>query len=168
VIFVGTEKTFEIGSWVVYPSHGVGHLDRIEKFAVDGQKIEFFVISFNRNKLILKLPVKKAVESGLRKVLTKEEMKKALDVLSQKSRKKRMMWSKRAQEYETKINSGDPVAIAEVLRDLYKEGGETMQSFSERQIFQHAMGKLAKEISILEEIAEEEAVKKLEDILQAA
>jgi CarD family transcriptional regulator len=165
---VSSEKIFEIGSWVVYPSHGVGHLDSVEKLTVDGQKVEFFVISFNRNKLVLKLPVKKAVESGLRKVLTREEMKKALSVLSQKSRKRRMMWSKRAQEYEIKINSGNPVAIAEVLRDLYKEGGESTQSFSERQIFQHAMEKLAKEISILEEIAEEEAVKKLESILQAA
>lgn len=161
-------KTFEVGSWVVYPSHGVGRLEGIEKFEVDGNKIEFFVISFNRNKLVLKLPIKKAIEAGLRKVLSKDEMQTALDVLTQKGRKKRMMWSKRAQEYEVKINSGDPIAIAEVLRDLYKDGGDTVQSFSERQIFQQAMERLAREIAILDEIAEEEAIKKLETILKAA
>lgn len=162
------KKIFEVGTWVVYPSHGVGRLDGIEKFNINDEDIEFFIISFNRNKLVLKLPVNKAMNSGLRQILTKEEMEAALEILSQKSRKKRMMWSKRAQEYEVKINSGEPVAIAEVLRDLYKEGGESVQSFSERQIFQHAMERLAREISVLDEIAEEEAVKKLENILKAA
>ncbi len=163
-----TKKTFEIGAWVVYPSHGVGKLENIEKFDINGEKIEFFVITFNRSKLTLKLPVAKAIECGLRKVLTKSEMQLALEVLTQKGKKKRMMWSKRAQEYEQKINSGDPVAIAEVLRDLYKDGGDTVQSFSERQIFQQAMERLAKEIAILEEIEESAAIKKLEEILQAA
>lgn len=161
-------KTFEVGSWVVYPSHGVGRLEGMEKFEIEGKKIEFFIISFNRNKLVLKLPVKKAMDAGLRKVLSRNEMQMALDVLTQRGRKKRMMWSKRAQEYEIKINSGDPVAIAEVLRDLYKDGGEPVQSFSERQIFQQAMERLAREIAILDEIEEEDAVKKLETILQAA
>lgn len=162
------EKTFEIGSWVVYPSHGVGRLEGIETFDIDGDKVKFFIISFNRSKLVLKLPVKKALDAGLRKVLSKHEMQMALEVLQQKSRKKRMMWSKRAQEYEVKINSGDPVAIAEVLRDLHKDGGEAVQSFSERQIFQQAMERLAREIAILDEIEEEEAIRKLENILQAA
>ncbi|MDR1488586.1 MAG: CarD family transcriptional regulator [Holosporales bacterium] len=159
---------FEIGTWVVYPSHGVGRLENVEKFEIDGGSVEFFVISFNKNKLILKLPVEKAISSGLRKLLSKQDMQTALDILSQKSRKKKMMWSKRAQEYEAKINSGDPVAIAEVLRDLYKDGGEAVQSFSERQIFQNAIDRLAREIAVLEEIQEEEAVQKLKTLLKAA
>lgn len=162
------KKMFEIGSWVVYPSHGVGKLDNIDKFEINGDTVEFFVISFPKNKLTLKLPIKKAIDAGLRKITTKTEMKDALEVLSQKSKKRRLMWSKRAQEYEAKINSGDPCSLAEVLRDLYKEGGDSMQSFSERQIYQHAMERLAREISIVEEIEETEAVKKLEMILHAA
>ena len=159
---------FEVGSWVVYPSHGVGRLDGIDKFEVNGEDIEFFVVSFKKSKLVLKLPVKKALDAGLRRILNKEEMQSALDVLVQKSKKRRLMWSKRAQEYETKINSGNPVAIAEVIRDLHKDGGDSMQSFSERQIYQHAMERLAREISIVDEIEESDAVKKLEMILQAA
>lgn len=163
-----SKKLFEIGSWVVYPSHGVGKLEGIDKFEIEGQTIEFFVVSFPKNKLVLKLPIKKALEAGLRKVITKDEMQQALDVLVQKGKKRRLMWSKRAQEYETKINSGDPIALAEVIRDLYKEGGDTMQSFSERQIYQHAMERLAREVSIVDQIEESDAVKKLEMILQAA
>jgi CarD family transcriptional regulator len=159
---------FDIGTWVVYPAHGVGHLDDIEVLDIDGEKIEFFVISFKKNKLVLKIPVQKAVNAGLRSILSKEEQALVFDTLVQKRKKRRMMWSKRAQEYEFKINSGDPVAIAEVLRDLYKEGGDTAQSFSERQIFQNAMDRLAREIAVLDEIEEEEAVKKLESILKAA
>ena len=162
------DNMFDVGTWVVYPSHGVGKLDGIEKFEINGEKIEFFIISFQKNSLVLKVPVQKALASGLRKILSKEEMQSALEVLSQKSRKKRAMWSKRAQEYEMKINSGDPVSVAEVIRDLYKEGGEALQSFSERQIFQHAMDRLARELSVLEDIEEDIAVKKLEMILQAA
>ncbi len=163
-----SKKLFEIGSWVVYPSHGVGKLDGIEKFDIDGQTVEFFVVSFQKNKLVLKLPVKKAIDAGLRKVITKEEMQGAFDVLVQKSKKRRLMWSKRAQEYENKINSGNPVSLAEVVRDLHKEGGDAMLSFSERQIYQQAMERLAKEVSIVDQIDESAAVKKLETILQAA
>jgi CarD family transcriptional regulator len=160
--------SFKIGAWVVYPSHGVGKLKDIETFEIDGEAIEFFVISFSKNKLILKLPVKKALNMGLREVTNKNNVQDIFDVLIRKTKKRRLMWSKRAQEYELKINSGDPCALAEVIRDLYKEGGDTMQSFSERQIYQHAMERLAREISIVEEIEEAEVIKKLEIILQAA
>ncbi|MDR0744612.1 MAG: CarD family transcriptional regulator [Holosporales bacterium] len=162
------KKLFEIGSWVVYPSHGVGKIDNIDKFDIEGQVVEFFVISFQKNKLVLKLPVQKALKAGLRKIITKQEMQKALDVLFQKVKKRKLMWSKRAQEYETKINSGDPIAIAEVVRDLYKDGRDSIQSFSEKQIYQIAIERLAKEVSIVDQIEEEEAIKKLEMILQAA
>jgi CarD family transcriptional regulator len=163
-----SRKMFEVGMWVVYPSHGVGKLDCIETFEIDGETIEFFVISFPRNKLVLKLPVKKAIEAGLRKVTSKNEIRSIFDVLLQKTKRRRLMWSKRAQEYESKINSGDPYSIAEVIRELYKGAGDTLQSFSERQIYQHAMERLAREISVVEDIEESEAIKKLEVMLQVA
>ncbi|MDR0640572.1 MAG: CarD family transcriptional regulator [Holosporales bacterium] len=165
---MGAKDAFEIGGWVVYPSHGVGKLDRVESFEIDGDVVEFFVITFQKNKLVLKLPVKKAVESGLRNVVSKKDMEEAMGILLQKTKKRRLMWSKRAQEYESKINSGDPIAIAEVIRELYKGSGEVAQSFSERQIYQHALERLAREISVVDEIDEEAAIKKLENILQAA
>ncbi|MDR3030939.1 MAG: CarD family transcriptional regulator [Holosporales bacterium] len=161
-------KLFEVGSWVVYPAHGVGRLDSIDKFEIEGQTVEFFVISFHKSRLVLKLPVAKALETGLRKIFSKQEMQDALNVLVLKTKKRRLMWSKKAQEYEAKINSGDPIAIAEVVRDLYKEGKEIAQSFSARQIYQNAIERLAREISIVDQIEEEEAVKKVETILHAA
>ena len=165
---MSSKSTFEIGSWVVYPSHGVGKLDDIEKIEIDDVSMEFFVISFEKSKLTLKLPVKKAVDSGLRKISTKADMKNIIESLQQKNKKRRLMWSKRAQEYENKINSGDPISIAEVIRELYKDGGEAMQSFSERQIYQQAMERLAREGSVIEDIDESEAVRRLEVVLQAA
>lgn len=165
---MASKNTFEIGSWVVYPSHGVGKLDDIEKIEIDDESMEFFVISFDKSKLTLKLPVKKAVDSGLRKISTKAVIKEVFASLQQKNKKRRLMWSKRAQEYETKINSGNPVSIAEVIRELYKDGDESLQSFSERQIYQQAMERLAREISLVEDIEESEAVKRLEVVLQAA
>ncbi|MDR1609468.1 MAG: CarD family transcriptional regulator [Holosporales bacterium] len=159
---------FRVGSWVVYPPHGVGKLESIEEFVVDGEASEFFVISVTKSKLVLRLPVKKAEQIGLRCLTSKEDMQDALSVLLQKTRKKKTMWSKRAQEYEAKINSGDPCAIAEVIRDLHKDSANNTQSFSERQIYQLAIERLAREISIIEKIAEDEARRKLETILQAA
>lgn len=158
---------FKVGSWVVYPSYGVGKLDEIEQIRIDDKIVEFFVITFEKNKLKLKLPVKKAVDSGLRRISTKDDLKEVFDSLQQKNKKRRAMWSKRAQEYEAKINSGNPLSIAEVLRELYKQGGDSVQSFSERQIYQQAMERLAKEISIVEEIDEKEAIKRVEIVLQA-
>lgn len=159
---------FEVGSWVVYPAHGVGKLEGIESFEVDEEKVEFFVVSFAKNNLTVRLPVKKAIASGLRSVFSKEDLNAAIETLSQKARKRRVMWSKRAQEYESKINSGDPIAIAEVIRDLYKNGTDSVQSFSEKQIYQNALERLVREISIVESIDEEDAAKKIENILQAA
>ncbi|MDR1332893.1 MAG: CarD family transcriptional regulator [Holosporales bacterium] len=163
----GADK-FKIGSWVVYPPHGVGKLEAVEEFEVAGEKAEFFVISIPKSKLVLRLPVKKIDQSGLRRLTNKDDMKNVLDILLQKAKKRKAMWSKRAQEYELKINSGDPCALAEVIRDLYKDGSSGTQSFSERQIYQLAIERLARELSIVEKIAEDEARKKLENILQAA
>jgi CarD family transcriptional regulator len=162
------KEEFKIGSWVVYPSHGVGKLDNIEKFEVDGETSDFFVISFLKNKLILRLPVSKSLQAGLRQITNKDNIKNVFDILVSKTKKRKIMWSKRVQEYEAKINSGDPCAIAEVIRELYKDGSNGIQSFSERQIYQLAMERLASEISIIEQIKESEAVEKLEAVLQAA
>ena len=159
---------FEVGEWVVYPSHGVGQLTSIESVEVNGDKVEFYVILFQKSKLLLKLPVKKAISAGLRNVLNQEELEQIFLNLSQKAKKKRMMWSKRAQEYEIKINSGDPMALAETLKELHKTGGTSMQSFSERQIYQKALERLATEISIAENADIEEVSKRIETTLQEA
>ena len=163
-----SKEGFNIGAWVVYPAHGVGKLERIDSVDINGEILDFFVIQFPKNKLTLKLPTTKAINSGLRQVATKEDLEEALGILTKKIKKRRMMWNKRAQEYEMKINSGDPIALAEVLRELYKSGGELTQSFSERQIYQQALERLVKEVAIVEEINEDEAIHKVESLLQAA
>ena len=164
-----TDRTlFKIGEWVVYPSHGVGQLTSIDSIEVNGDKVEFYVILFQKSKLLLKLPVKKAISAGLRNVLNQEDLNQIFLNLSQKAKKKRMMWSKRAQEYEIKINSGDPMALAETLKELHKTGGTSMQSFSERQIYQKALERLATEISIAENADVEDVAKRIETTLQEA
>ena len=164
-----TDRTlFKIGEWVVYPSHGVGQLTSIDSIEVNGDKVEFYVILFQKSKLLLKLPVKKAISAGLRNVLNQEDLEQIFLNLSQKAKKKRMMWSKRAQEYEIKINSGDPMALAETLKELHKTGGTSMQSFSERQIYQKALERLATEISIAENADIEDVAKRIETTLQEA
>lgn len=163
-----TRSLFKIGAWVVYPSHGVGQLTGIDSMEVNGEKMEFYVILFQKNKLLLKLPVKKAISAGLRNVVNQEDLNQIFLNLSQKVKKKRMMWSKRAQEYEVKINSGDPIALAETLKELHKTGGTSMQSFSERQIYQKALERLATEISIAENTEIEEVAKRIETTLQEA
>lgn len=162
------KDAFEIGSWVVYPAHGVGKLENIEKVELNGATFEFFVISFEKNKLVLKIPTAKAINAGLRKISTQSDMEEVFKSLRHKHKKKKAMWSKRAQEYESKINSGDPISLAQVIRELYKEGGDVTLSFGERQVYQLAMERLAKEISVIENIEETEAIRRLEDVLQAA
>lgn len=159
---------FKIGSWVVYPAHGVGKLTDIECIEVNGEKMEFYVILFQKNKLLLKLQVKKAISAGLRNIVTQNDLNQIFLNLSQKPKKKRMMWNKRAQEYEVKINSGDPMALVETLAELHKTGGISMQSFSERQIYSRALDRLASEISIAENTDIDEVTKRIETTLQEA
>ncbi len=163
-----TRILFKIGTWVVYPSHGVGQLTNIDTMEVNGEKMEFYVILFQKNKLLLKLPVKKAISAGLRNVVNQDAVNQIFLNLSQKIKRKRMMWSKRAQEYEVKINSGDTMALADTLRELHRTGGTSMQSFSERQIYQKALERLATEISIAENKEVEEVTKRIEITLQEA
>ena len=160
--------TYQSGDHVVYPTHGVGKVTGIEKQEIAGTSLELIVIEFDKDRMILRVPVAKADDSGLRKLSSPDQMKSALKTLKGKSRVRRTMWSRRAQEYEAKINSGDPVAIAEVVRDLFRNANQPDQSYSERQLYQAALDRLAREFAAVEAIGEEEAAEKLEDMLQKA
>lgn len=159
---------FTAGDFVVYPAHGVGKVMEIEKQTIAGMDLELFVISFERERMTLRIPVGKAKASGLRKLATKKIMDTALTTLKGRARVKRAMWSRRAQEYEAKINSGDPVSIAEVVRDLHRSATQPEQSFSERQIYEQALERLACELAAVEQIDDAAATEKLEKLLRAA
>ncbi len=159
---------FKTGDYVVYPAHGVGQVEGIESISAGGAEVMLYNISFEKDRMRLKVPVVKAQASGLRKLCTGDRMKDALKTLKGRARIRRTMWSRRAQEYETKINSGDPVAIAEVLRDLKRSNDDTDQSYSERQIYQAALERLAREVAAVEKITEEKASEQLQDILGKA
>jgi CarD family transcriptional regulator len=156
------------GDLVVYPTHGVGKVLGVEKQIIGGQPLHLYVISFPRDRMTLRVPVEKAPNSGLRPVSTKKVMENALGTLKGRARVKRAMWSRRAQEYEAKINSGDPISIAEVVRDLHRKVDQPDQSFSERQIYEAALERLASELAAVEKIDHEKAHQKLESLLMAA
>jgi CarD family transcriptional regulator len=159
---------FSAGDFVVYPAHGVGKVTSIESQTIVGQKVELFVISFERDRMTLRVPIGKVENSGLRKLSTRKVMEAAMTTLKGRARVKRAMWSRRAQEYEAKINSGDPVSIAEVVRDLHRGESQPEQSYSERQIYEQALERLAYEVAAVEKIKPEEATAKLERLLSAA
>ncbi len=161
------EPMYKTGDFVVYPTHGVGKVVGIEKQEIAGQALKLFIISFDNDRMTLKVPVSKAATSGLRKLSTKKVMENALTTLKGRARVKRTMWSRRAQEYEAKINSGHPVSIAEVVRDLYRKVDQPEQSFSERQIYESALERLAHELAAVEKIDLEKATSKLEQLLNA-
>ena len=156
---------YNIGDYVVYPAHGVGQVTAIENQTVSGLSVELYTIVFEKDRMRLKIPTMKAKNSGLRKISSAERMASAIETLQGKSKVRRTMWSRRAQEYETKINSGDPVAIAEVLRDLKRSNDEQEQSYSERQIYQSALKRLAREMAAVEDITEIKATELLDDML---
>ena len=159
---------FTPGDFVVYPTHGVGKVISVEEDEIAGHKLELFVISFDRDRMTLRVPVTKVANSGLRKLSSKKRMDEAVHTLKGRPRVKRTMWSRRAAEYDLKINSGDPVLIAEVVRDLHRNVGQPDQSFSERQIYEQARDRLASELAAVEKTEMEKATKKLEQILEAA
>ena len=161
-------KEFAPKDFVVYPTHGVGYIKAIEKQEIEGAKMELFVINFEKDKMTLRVPVAKASTVGMRKLSSPKVMDTALTTLKGKARAKRTMWSRRAQEYQAKINSGDPVAIAEVIRDLHRNASQPDQSYSERQIYEAAMERLARELAAVEKIGEDVATERLEKVLQAA
>jgi len=165
-----TENSLKIsaGDYVVYPTHGVGKVTGFEDQEISGDKLKLIVIDFQRDRMILRVPITKAETSGLRRLSSKDEMKVALKTLKGRSRVRRTMWSRRAQEYEAKINSGDPVSIAEVVRDLHRKADQPDQSYSERQIYQGAFDRLARELAAVEDIDNDAACEQLETVLQAA
>lgn len=156
---------FTPGDFVVYPAHGVGQVEGVETHTIAGMEVTMYTICFEKDRMRLKLPVSKVKASGLRKLSSKDRLKDALSTLQGRSQVRRIMWSRRAQEYETKINSGDPVSIAEVLRDLKRADDQSEQSYSERQIYQAALERLAREVAAIEKIDEKKAAEKLEAVL---
>jgi CarD family transcriptional regulator len=159
-------EKFSEGDYVVYPTHGVGRVERIATEEIAGHKLELIHITFEENRMTLRVPVAKARSAGLRKLATRKLFDDALAVLKGRARIKRTMWSRRAQEYEAKINSGDPLAIAEVVRDLHRNSGQPDQSFSERQIYEAAMDRLAAELAALDRTDKATAATKLNDFLK--
>ncbi len=163
-------KAIEFGAadYVVYPTHGVGRVLGVEKQEISGHILELIIIKFEKDRMTLRVPVGKAQASGLRKLSSRKMMDTALATLKGRSRVKRTMWSRRAQEYEAKINSGDPVSIAEVVRDLHRNADQPDQSYSERQMYQAALDRLVRELAVVEKIDETTAAHKLEELLTAA
>jgi len=159
---------FRAGDYVVYPTHGVGKVTGIEMQEISGVSLQVIIINFDKDRMTLRVPVAKAKNSGLRRLSTRKVMETALATLKGRSRVKRAMWSRRAQEYEAKINSGDPVSIAEVVRDLHRNADQPDQSYSERQIYQAALDRLVRELAAVESIDEQAATQKLEQVLKAA
>jgi CarD family transcriptional regulator len=156
---------FKTNEFVVYPAHGVGQILAIEEQEIAGAKLELFVINFMKDKMTLRVPTAKVANVGMRKLSDPALVKKALETLKGRARVKRTMWSRRAQEYEAKINSGDIVAIAEVVRDLYRSESQPEQSYSERQLYESALDRLSREIAVVQHSTETEAVKEIESQL---
>jgi CarD family transcriptional regulator len=153
---------FKTNEFVVYPAHGVGQILAIEEQEIAGTKLELFVINFMKDKMTLRVPTAKVANVGMRKLSEPALVKRALETLKGRARVKRTMWSRRAQEYEAKINSGDIVAIAEVVRDLYRSESQPEQSYSERQLYEAALDRLSREIAVVQHVTETEAVKEVE------
>jgi CarD family transcriptional regulator len=153
---------FKTSEFVVYPAHGVGQILAIEEQEIAGAKLELFVINFMKDKMTLRVPTAKVANVGMRKLSEPALVKRALETLKGRARVKRTMWSRRAQEYEAKINSGDIVAIAEVVRDLYRSESQPEQSYSERQLYEAALDRLSREIAVVQHVTETEAVKEIE------
>jgi CarD family transcriptional regulator, regulator of rRNA transcription len=153
---------FKTHEFVVYPAHGVGQILAIEEQEIAGAKLELFVINFMKDKMTLRVPTAKVANVGMRKLSEPALVRRALETLKGRARVKRTMWSRRAQEYEAKINSGDIVAIAEVVRDLYRSESQPEQSYSERQLYEAALDRLSREIAVVQHVTETEAVKEIE------
>jgi len=156
---------FKAGEYIVYPAHGVGQVTAIEEQEIAGFKLELFVVSFAKEKMTLRVPVAKAASVGMRKLCDAAGITRALDVLTGRARIKRTMWSRRAQEYEAKINSGDIMAVAEVVRDLYRSDAQPEQSYSERQLFETALARLVDEVAAVDQSTETEGLKRIEGYL---
>ena len=156
---------FKAGEYIVYPAHGVGRIVGIDSQEVAGYKLDLFVISFLKDKMTLRVPMMKATSVGMRKLADANTVKRALETVRGRARIKRTMWSRRAQEYEAKINSGDLISIAEVVRDLFRSENQPEQSYSERQLYEAALDRMSREISSVNRISETEAIRQIEQNL---
>lgn len=163
------DYNFSTGDYVVYPAHGVGKIEAVETHVVDEHELNVYVISFDDDRMKLRLPVGKAKSSGLRTLTNAKDMSGVLYTLRGKAKlRKGVMWARRAQEYEGKINSGDPVSLAEVIRDLHRTGEEAEQSYSERLLYQEAIARLTSEIAVIEKIDTQKAEEIVSNALKAA
>jgi len=162
---VNQRHGFRANEFIVYPAHGVGRIIGIEEQEIAGMALELFVINFDKEKLTLRVPTGKLQSVGMRKLSDEPVVKKAMETLKGRARVKRTMWSRRAQEYVAKINSGDLVAIAEVVRDLYRSEAQPEQSYSERQLYEDALDRMAREIAAVERLDERGAVQRITDVL---
>ncbi len=162
------KSEFKTNDFIVYPAHGVGKITGIEKTEVAGHALELFVINFEKEKMTLRVPMAKVKTVGMRRLSGNDVVEQALKTLKGRARVKRTMWSRRAQEYEAKINSGDLIAIAEVVRDLYRSDKQPEQSYSERQLYEQALERMAREVAAVEKATDDEAVAKIENVLAKA
>jgi CarD family transcriptional regulator len=163
-----TRHGFETDQYVVYPTHGVGRIVAIEEQEIAGCKLELFVITFDKDKMTLRVPTSKSTSAGMRRLSDEAKVNQALEILKGRARIKRTMWSRRAQEYDAKINSGDLIQIAEVVRDLYRSEAQPEQSYSERQLFEAALDRMAREIAAAQDLDDSIAVQKVSEALSKA
>ena len=161
------EEKFKIGDWLIYPKHGLGKAIDYEVRNILKSKVEFLVVFFEQERMTLRIPIDKLKELGLRAISDKEEMKNALNALKGKARIRKTMWAKREKDYKDKLNKGDPTSVAEVLRDLFRGEGDPEQSYSERQLYDMALDRFAREMVAVHDIAIEDAIKKTEENLKA-
>jgi CarD family transcriptional regulator len=159
------KASFKIGELVVYPAHGVGKITNVEEQEIAGIKLELYIVDFEKEKLRLKVPTNRAEQKGMRHLADRTLIEQAMKVIRGRARIKRTMWSRRAQEYDAKINSGDMIAVSEVIRDLYRSDRQPEQSYSERQLFEQALARFARELAAVRKVEEDQCIKELEDFL---
>jgi CarD family transcriptional regulator len=162
---VNSRHGFKIGESIVYPAHGVGQIVGIEEQEIAGMSLELFVIQIEKDKLTLRVPTAKLEQAGVRKLAEDNIVTRAMETLKGRARVKRTMWSRRAQEYEAKINSGDLISIAEVVRDLYRSETQPEQSYSERQLYESALDRMAREIAVVDKLDERTAMQRITEVL---
>ena len=160
------ESTYEIGEWLIYPKHGLGKAVSFETQTILKKKVVFLVVFFEQERMTLRIPTNKVDKLGLRSICEKDELKKALIALKGKARIRKTMWAKREKDYKDKLDKGDPVSVAEVLRDLYRGEGDPEQSYSERQLYELALGRFAREMVAVSGSSLDEAIKKTETNLK--
>jgi CarD family transcriptional regulator len=159
------KPSFKVGELIVYPAHGVGKITNIEEQEIAGAKLELYIVDFEKEKLRLKVPTNRAEQKGMRHLADRSMIEQAMKVIRGRARIKRVMWSRRAQEYDAKINSGDLIAVAEVVRDLYRSERQPEQSYSERQLFEQALARFARELAAVRKIDDDQCIRELEDYL---